>query len=145
MPFKHAFDTTGATSGAGTAYHSRPPDFSSGFEWGSCYSMLNLLCMFYRSLFVLLYFFFWPLCCLFVFDLRILIIPLLSSNSSYFNSICPSCINLSIKTQCRSFVINLKLYDHDHAIFSPESIYIPHFASLVMAFSIWLSSAFKTS
>jgi hypothetical protein len=30
-----------------------------------------------------LYFFFWPLCWLFVFDLRILINPLVSSNSSY--------------------------------------------------------------
>jgi hypothetical protein len=39
------------------------------------------MCMFCRSLFVLLYFFFWPLCCLF-FDIRILITPLVSSNSS---------------------------------------------------------------
>ena len=30
-----------------------------------------------------LYFFFWPLCCLFFFDLRILITPLVSSNSSW--------------------------------------------------------------
>ena len=29
--------------------------------------------MFCRSLFVLLYFFFWPLCCLFLFDIRILL------------------------------------------------------------------------
>ena len=40
------------------------------------------MCMFCRSLFVLLYFFFWPLCCLFFFDIRILIAPLVSSNSS---------------------------------------------------------------
>ena len=31
--------------------------------------------MFCRSLFVLLSFFFWPLCCLFFFDIRILITP----------------------------------------------------------------------
>jgi hypothetical protein len=37
--------------------------------------------VFCRSLFVLLCFFFWPLCCLFVSDLRILITPLISSNS----------------------------------------------------------------
>jgi len=37
--------------------------------------------MFCRSLFVLLYFFFWSLCCLF-FDIRFLIAPLVSSNSS---------------------------------------------------------------
>ena len=39
--------------------------------------------MFCRSLFVLLYIFFWPLCCLFFFDIRILITPLASSKSSY--------------------------------------------------------------
>jgi hypothetical protein len=33
-------------------------------------------------LFVLLYIFFWPLCCVFVFDIRILITPFVSSNSS---------------------------------------------------------------
>ena len=40
------------------------------------------MCMFCRSLFVILFFFFWPLCCLFFFDLRILITPLMYSNSS---------------------------------------------------------------
>jgi len=39
--------------------------------------------MFCRLLFILLYFFFCPLCCLFFFDLRILITPLVSSNSSW--------------------------------------------------------------
>ena len=38
--------------------------------------------MFYRSLFVLLSFFFWPWCCL-SFDLLHLITPLVSSNSSF--------------------------------------------------------------
>jgi hypothetical protein len=42
------------------------------------------MCMFCRSLFVLLYFFFSPLCCLFFFDIRILITHLVSSNSSYY-------------------------------------------------------------
>ena len=43
-----------------------------------------LVCvMFCRSFFVLLSFFIWSLFCL-SFDLRILIIPLISSNSSYF-------------------------------------------------------------
>ena len=40
------------------------------------------MCMFCISLFVLLYIFIWPLCCLFFFDVRILITPLVSSNSS---------------------------------------------------------------
>ena len=39
--------------------------------------------MFCWSLFVLLYFFVWPLCCLSFFDIRIGITPLISSNCSY--------------------------------------------------------------
>jgi hypothetical protein len=45
--------------------------------------IFSFICMFCWSLFVLLYFFFWPLCCLFFFDIRILIAPLVSSNSSF--------------------------------------------------------------
>jgi len=44
-----------------------------------------VLCVCFRSLFVLLSFFFLPLCCLSVFDLRILITPLISLNSSKIN------------------------------------------------------------
>ena len=44
---------------------------------------LVFICLFCRSLFVLLYFVFWPLYCLFFFDIRILITPLVSSISSY--------------------------------------------------------------
>jgi hypothetical protein len=57
---------------------SSPPVFS-------CYSIFSFICMFRRSLFVLLYSFFWPLCCLFFFDIRFLIAPLVSSNSSYID------------------------------------------------------------
>ena len=46
----------------------------SGFQWGWCYSIFSFMCMLCRSLFVLLYFFFWPLCCLF-FDIWILSTP----------------------------------------------------------------------
>jgi hypothetical protein len=60
---------------SGTAYPSGAPEFIPGFQWGSCYSIFSFMCMFYRSLFVLLYFSFWPLCCLFFFDIRILITP----------------------------------------------------------------------
>jgi hypothetical protein len=38
--------------------------------------IFSFMCIFRRSLFVLLYFFFWSLCCLFFFDIRILIISL---------------------------------------------------------------------
>ena len=65
----------GATSGAGNAYPSGAPKFTPGFKWGSCYSIFCFICMFCRSLFVFLYFFFWPLCCLFFFDIQILITP----------------------------------------------------------------------
>ena len=44
---------------------------------------LVLCAMFGRLLFVLLYFFFWPLCCLFFFDIRILVASCVSSNSFY--------------------------------------------------------------
>jgi hypothetical protein len=44
--------------------------------------ILSYMCMLCRSLFVLLSFFTWPLCCLSFFNLRILITPLVSSNSS---------------------------------------------------------------
>jgi hypothetical protein len=46
---------------------------------------LVLCVMFCKSLFILWSFFFWPLSCLFFFDLRILITSLVSSNSSYCN------------------------------------------------------------
>ena len=42
----------------------------------------SVICMLCRSLFVLLCLFIWPLCCLFFFDIRIMIAPLVSSNSS---------------------------------------------------------------
>ena len=70
-------------SGAGIPYPSGAPEFTPGFQWGSCYSIFSFICMFCRSLFVLLYFFLWSFCCLFFFDIRILIAPLVSSHFSY--------------------------------------------------------------
>jgi hypothetical protein len=49
--------------------------------WGTRH-VSRITCMLCRSLFVLLYFFFWPLCCLSFLDIRIMITPLVSSNSS---------------------------------------------------------------
>jgi hypothetical protein len=46
-------------------------------------SIFSFIGMFCRWLFVLLYFFFWPLYCMFFFDIQILIAPLVSSNSSF--------------------------------------------------------------
>jgi hypothetical protein len=42
---------TGVTSGAGTAYPSRAPEFTPGFQWGLCYSSFTFICVFCRSLF----------------------------------------------------------------------------------------------
>ena len=71
----------GATSGAGTACPSGAPGFTPGFYWGSCCSIFSFMCMFCRSLFVLLHIFVWPLCCL-SYDIWILNTPLEPSNSS---------------------------------------------------------------
>ena len=54
----------------GTDYPSRAAEFTPGFKWDSCYSIFSFLCMFCRSLFVLLIFFLLPFCCLSLFDLR---------------------------------------------------------------------------
>ena len=72
-----------ATSGAGTADPSGAQEFTPVFSGVRATRSLVFMCMFCRSLFVLLYIFFWPLCCLFFFDIRILIDPLVSSNTSY--------------------------------------------------------------
>ena len=63
-------------------YKNSAPEFTPGFKWGSCYSIFSFIFMFFRSLFVLLSFFICSLCCMFFLDLRILITPLVSSNSS---------------------------------------------------------------
>ena len=47
-------DASGATIGAGTAYPSRTPEFTPSFKWNSFYSIFSWMCMFCRSLFVLL-------------------------------------------------------------------------------------------
>ena len=83
---------TGVTTETGTAYPSGAPEFTPGFLWGPCYSIFSFICMFCRLLFVLLYFFFWPLCSLFFFDIRILITPLVSSNSSCSNFYIPGIV-----------------------------------------------------
>jgi hypothetical protein len=49
----------------------------------------RFICMFCRSLFVPLYFFFWSLCCLFFFNIRILITSLW-----YLQTLLVSCISL---------------------------------------------------
>ena len=64
-------NTTDATSGAGTAHPSGAPEFAPVFIAVRVIRFLAL-CVCFVDRFVLLYFFFWPLCCLF-FDIWILL------------------------------------------------------------------------
>ena len=71
-------------------------------KWGSCYSIFSFMCMFCRSSFGPLFFFFWPLYCLFFFDIRILITPVVSfghcvvCSSSIYGFWLPLCYLLAI-------------------------------------------------
>jgi hypothetical protein len=107
-----AYNTTGATSGAGTAYPYGKPAFTRGFSGVCVTRSLGLIVMFCRLLFVLLSFFFWPLYCL-SFDVRILITPLVSSSFSYrkFSGIRPTCfLNLNpLGEHTKEFVLNKRL------------------------------------
>jgi hypothetical protein len=68
-------NTMAVTSGVVTVNTSRAHGFAPGFNEVRVTRSLVLCVMFGRSLFVHLSFLFWPLCCQFFFDLRILITP----------------------------------------------------------------------
>jgi hypothetical protein len=68
----------GGISGAETAYPSKAPEFSPGFQRVRVTQSLAFFVVICRSL----SFYFWPLCSLSFFNLWILITALLSSNSS---------------------------------------------------------------
>ena len=84
--------------------------------------------MFCRSLFVILTFFFWPVCCLFFSDLRNLSTPLVSSNFSFrfFSSHKYKCTIISIARCVTCFINSLTavqlsiinwwfiLYEHEY-------------------------------
>ena len=61
---------TGVTSGAGTVYPFGAPEFTSGFSWVRVIRSLVFCVVYCRLLFVHC-----SLCCLFIFDLRLLITP----------------------------------------------------------------------
>ena len=44
LPFHGTWVTATYMCGAGTAYPSVAPEFTPGFLWGSCYSVINFLC-----------------------------------------------------------------------------------------------------
>ena len=68
--------TTGDTSEAGTAHHSGAPEFIPVFSGLRVTRSLDFCVVFRRSLLVPLCPFFWLLCCLFFYDIRLLITSL---------------------------------------------------------------------
>ena len=107
---------------------------------GVCVAQSLVFCVvFCRSLFVLLYFFFCPLFCLFFFDLRILITPLVSSNSS-LKSYLQNCIqsNYSCFYPSDANVYDSKLFK----IFFSKNIYKLYISTLCQADHI-LSKQYK--
>ena len=54
MIYHRVYNTTGATSGAGTAYPSGAPEFTVGFNGDRVARSIIVFVMFYRSLFVFL-------------------------------------------------------------------------------------------
>ena len=78
-------------------------------------NIFSFMCMFCRSLLVLLSFFFWPLCCLYFFDIRILFTPLVSSNSSYNNL----CLILMYFRQIRITMIDWLIYHFTYKSSTP--------------------------
>jgi hypothetical protein len=71
--------TTAVISGAGTAYPSGAPEFTPGCQWSSCYSIFSCRCNVFVNRCLSICTFSFRQC---VFDLWILITPLVSSNSS---------------------------------------------------------------
>ena len=89
---------------------SSPPVFS-GVRVTRSLVLYHYVCFVYRCL-SFSTFFFWPLCCLFFFDIRILIAPFVSSNSSYIIYIC-TCIIHEYK---------FDLYSTINRLLSPSSV-----------------------
>jgi hypothetical protein len=92
-----------------------PPEESLG---GSCYSIFSFICMVCRSLFVLLYFYFWPLFCLFFFDIRFLIAPLRQHIWNFY-------LNLSTSSVCKTLsVVNVHMSVLVWYLYSTQRIYL---------------------
>ena len=99
--YRLPLDILGATSEAGTTYPFEQPEFTLIFLVGLIFTRSLVWCvMFCRSLFVFLSIFF----CHFVFcDLHILVVPLVSSNSS---CICLNYLPLDVKKPAINQSIN---------------------------------------
>jgi len=72
------------SNGTGTTSTSEVHEFSPSFLVGFVFARsLAFSVVLSRSMFVLLYFFFWPLYCLFFFELQFLITPFVSLDLSW--------------------------------------------------------------
>jgi hypothetical protein len=86
-------NTTSATDGTWTIYHSGAPEVPSVLSWVCVTQSLVFCVVFWRTLFIFLSFFFRPLYCMsffrplycMSFELRLLISSFLSSNFSFYN------------------------------------------------------------
>jgi hypothetical protein len=85
--------------------HLRSPPVFNGLRVARPLGLSVMLC---RSLFVHLSFFCWPLCCPSLFDLQILVAPLVSSNSSY--------VTIFVSTNYVSQGITFVSYDQSQKI-----------------------------
>ena len=79
--FEKKSNRTGVTCGEATANTYEAPELTPIFSRVRVARFFVLCVVFCISLFVLFILFFWPLYCLPIFDLRLLITPLVSSNS----------------------------------------------------------------
>ena len=77
-------NTMSATSGVQSAYPSGALQFIRGFKWGSCCSIFRFLCNVLKIIFCPCPFFIWPMKCLSVLDLRLLILSIVISKL-FFN------------------------------------------------------------
>jgi hypothetical protein len=135
-----------ATSGTCTTYPSGAPTCIPCSYWCSCCSIFNFMCMFCRSLFVVLYFLYWPLCCLFFFDIRT---PLVSSNSSYVYKYSTRCWqsvkNKNEKKLARSFDLTFRYIDNAFSlnISKFDDIVDPTDTTSSVSYRIWESRPVK--
>jgi len=124
----HKSNTTGANSGAGTAYPCRAPKFIFCFKWRSYCSFFSFLCSALHIIvcpFVL--FLFWSLYCLFFCGLWLLLTPLASSHFPYHGTILVVTISLESSNTSRSQYIRLSYHKQKIMIISwiPVDPYLP--------------------
>ena len=107
---------------------------------GSCYSIFSIMCSVFRSLFVLLFFFFWSLCYL-SFCLLVIVLSVLLSFGHC--AICPSVFwSLCYLSFCLLVIVLSVLLSFGHCAICPSvfwSLCYLSFCLLVIVLSVLLS------